>query len=230
MAKPKPTRANVYAPLAIDGNFYKIADVLDEPERAFATRVRAFMEREVQPIVVEHWAKGTFPFDIIPGMAALGVAGVGYRGFDCAGGSDLLSGIVSMEMARVDPSIATFHGVHSGLAMGSIYVCGSDEQKRRWLPAMAAYEKIGSFGLTEPDVGSGAGGGLTTTCRRGDHRVINEEKKWMESRAVYVRRGKSGFSVRSSWMTCSVASLATSRLKLKTVSDKILYERLHPTV
>jgi glutaryl-CoA dehydrogenase len=88
--------------------------------------------------------------------------------------------MISMEIARVDPSIATFHGVHSGLAMGSIAICGSDEQKQRWLPAMAAAEKIGAFGLTEPDVGSGASRGLTTTARReGDTWILDGAKNWI---------------------------------------------------
>jgi glutaryl-CoA dehydrogenase len=85
-----------------------------------------------------------------------------------------------MEMARVDASISTFHGVHSGLAMGTIYLCGSEEQKRRWLPPMRKLETIGAFGLTEPEVGSGASGGLLTTARReGDSWVLNGQKKWI---------------------------------------------------
>jgi glutaryl-CoA dehydrogenase len=85
-----------------------------------------------------------------------------------------------MEIAKVDCSIATFYGVHSGLAMGSIYLCGSEEQKKKWLPQMARLEKIGSFGLTEPLVGSGASGGLLTTARReGDTWILNGQKKWI---------------------------------------------------
>ncbi len=88
--------------------------------------------------------------------------------------------MIAMELARVDPSMSTFSGVHSGLAMGSIYLCGSEEQKQRWLPAMARMEKIGAFGLTEPDVGSGVAGGLTTTARRdGDEWVLDGQKKWI---------------------------------------------------
>jgi glutaryl-CoA dehydrogenase len=88
--------------------------------------------------------------------------------------------MVMMEMARVDSSIATFMGVHSGLAMGSIYLCGSEEQKQQWLPAMRRLEKIGAFGLTEPEVGSGASGGLMTTARReGNTWVLNGQKKWI---------------------------------------------------
>jgi glutaryl-CoA dehydrogenase len=92
----------------------------------------------------------------------------------------LLDGMIALELARVDPSIATFMGVHGGLAMGSIYLCGSEEQKHRWLPSMAQMEKIGAFALTEPEVGSGAAGGLTTTATRdGDVWVLNGKKKWI---------------------------------------------------
>jgi glutaryl-CoA dehydrogenase len=105
---------------------------------------------------------------------------VGYRGHGSAGGSMLLNGFISMEMARVDASIATFWGVHTGLAAGSIYLCGDEEQKQRWLPAMMRFETIGSFGLTEPLVGSATSGGMTTTCRReSDVWVLNGEKKWI---------------------------------------------------
>jgi glutaryl-CoA dehydrogenase len=113
-------------------------------------------------------------------MAKLGIGGIGYQGYGCAGGSMLLNGFVSLELARIDASIATFWGVHTGLSAGSIYLCGSEEQKERWLPAMMRFEKIGSFGLTEPLVGSAASGGMLTTCRReGDHWVLNGEKKWI---------------------------------------------------
>ena len=92
----------------------------------------------------------------------------------------LLNGFVSMELARVDASIATFWGVHTGLSAGSIYLCGDEEQKQRWLPSMMRFETIGSFGLTEPLVGSATAGGMMTTCHRdGDAWVLNGEKKWI---------------------------------------------------
>ena len=161
-------------------DFYGLEGLLDDDEREVLLRMRAFLAREVAPIITDHWVRATFPIEIIPGLAALGTAGLA---FDGPGGGKrrfLLDGMLAMEMARVDPSIATFHGVHSGLAMGSIQLCGSDEQKERWLPAMARWEKIGAFGLTEPDAGSGAAGGLTTTATRdGDDWVLNGEKKWI---------------------------------------------------
>jgi glutaryl-CoA dehydrogenase len=105
---------------------------------------------------------------------------MGYEGYGCPGGSNLLACYVSMEIARIDCSCATFFGVHSGLAMGSIFLCGSEEQKTKWLPPMARMEKIGAFGLMEPLVGSGTAGGLGTTARReGDTWVLNGQKKWI---------------------------------------------------
>ncbi len=164
----------------IDGDFYGIADLLDAKERVVAQRVRDFMETEVAPIIEDYWARDKFPFEIIPKIAAVGIGGVGYEGYGAAGGSMLLNGFVAMELARIDSSIATFWGVHTGLSAGSIYLCGDEEQKQRWLPPMMQFEKIGSFGLTEPLVGSATAGGMMTTCRReGDTWVLNGEKKWI---------------------------------------------------
>src|SRR5262245_11926525 len=165
---------------AVDGDFYQIAGLLSRQDQQLLGQVRAFMETEVAPIINHYWTRAAFPFDILPGFRALGIAGMPYHGYGCPGKSTLLDGFVAMELARVDPSIATFHGVHSGLAMGSIYLCGSEEQKQRWLPPMARFEQIGAFGLTEPEVGSGAAGGLTTTARReGESWVLNGQKKWI---------------------------------------------------
>lgn len=161
-------------------DFYHYEDLLDDEERVLLHDVRTFMTTEVQPLILEHWAAATFPFQILPGYTKLGIAGAPYQGYGCSGRSNLFDGMVAMEIARTDPSIATFHGVHSGLAMGSIYLCGSDEQREQYLPRMARMELIGSFGLTEPDVGSGASRGLTTTATRdGDTWILNGQKKWI---------------------------------------------------
>ncbi len=162
------------------GDFYSIVSTLSAEDQVIVERVRAFMESEVAPIINRYWIRAEFPFELIPKMAALDVTGIAYQGYGCAGKSTVLDGLLAVEMARVDPSIATFFGVHSGLAMGSIYLCGSEEQKQRWLPPMRRMEQIGAFGLTEPDVGSGTAGGLTTTARReGDTWVLNGQKKWI---------------------------------------------------
>lgn len=163
-----------------DGDFYHISTVVSEEDQALLHRVRTFMETEVAPIINQYWIREEFPRQIIPGMAALGIAGLPYHGYGCPGKSTLLDGLVAMELARVDSSIATFSAAHSGLAMGSIYLCGSEEQKQLWLPSMARLEKIGAFGLTEPGVGSGAARGLTTTAQReGDTWLLNGQKKWI---------------------------------------------------
>jgi glutaryl-CoA dehydrogenase len=165
---------------AVNGDFYQISTILSEEDQALLRRVRDFMESEVTPIINRYWTREEFPHQLVPGLADLGIAGLSYHGYGCPGKSTLLDGFVAMELARVDSSIATFSGVHSGLAMGSIYLCGSEEQKQQWLPPMARLEKIGAFGLTEPEVGSGASGGLTTTARReGDTWVLNGQKKWI---------------------------------------------------
>jgi len=164
----------------VDGDFYHISATMSEDDQALLHRVRTFMETEVAPIINEYWIREEFPHQIVPGLAALGIAGQAYRGYSCPGKSAVLDGLVAVEMARVDSSISTFFGVHSGLAMGSIYLCGSEEQKQQWLPPMKRLEKIGAFGLTEPLVGSGTAGGLTTTARReGDTWVLNGQKKWI---------------------------------------------------
>jgi len=163
-----------------NGDFYSINATLSEEDQALLRRVRDFLEAEVTPIINQYWTREEFPHQIIPKLAEFGIAGLAYHGYGCPGKSTVLDGLLAMEIARVDSSIATFFGVHSGLAMGSIYLCGSEEQKQQWLPAMARWEKIGAFGLTEPEVGSGTSGGLTTTARRdGDTWILNGQKKWI---------------------------------------------------
>ncbi|MEH6658716.1 acyl-CoA dehydrogenase family protein [Leeuwenhoekiella marinoflava] len=164
----------------IDGDFYNLAQKLSPEERAIQMKMRNFMEDEVKPIANDFWNRAEFPHEIIPKFAELNLAGIAYKGYGCPGQSFMMEGILAMELARVDVSISTFFGVHSGLAMGSIYLCGSEEQKEYWLPKMQKFEKIGAFGLTEPDVGSGVAGGLGTTCRKeGEEWILNGQKKWI---------------------------------------------------
>ena len=163
-----------------NSDFYQLADVLTAEEKTIVKNVRTFMETKVQPIINKYWSDDAFPFELLPLIKELQVGGLGYEGYGCAGGSQKLFGFVAMELARVDASICTFFGVHSGLAMGSIYLDGSEEQKQKWLPPMARWEKIGCFGLTEPLVGSGTSGGLTTTAKReGDTWILNGQKRWI---------------------------------------------------
>jgi glutaryl-CoA dehydrogenase len=163
-----------------NSDFYQTFQTLSESDQATVTKVREFMQSAVAPIINDFWERDEFPFDLLPGIRDLQIAGLGFEDYGCPGGSNLLGCYVAMEIAKVDCSVATFYGVHSGLAMGSIYLCGSEEQKKKWLPQMARLEKIGSFGLTEPLVGSGASGGLLTTARReGDTWILDGQKKWI---------------------------------------------------
>lgn len=164
----------------IDGDFYDLHQVLNPEERAIQLAVREFMQKEIKPIVNNYWLKDEFPHQIIPQLAKLNICGLTYEGYGCPGRSSLLEGFLAMEMARVDCSVSTFFGVQSGLAMGSIYHCGSEEQKQKWLPVMQRMEIIGAFGLTEPEVGSGVAGGLTCTCKQvGGKWILNGQKKWI---------------------------------------------------
>lgn len=164
----------------VDGDFYDVGHTLTAEERALQLRVRDFMEREVKPLVNDYWLRAEFPFEVVPKLAELGICGATYTGYGMPGLSHVMEGILAMEMARVDTSISTFFGVQSGLSMGSIYLLGSEEQKNEWLPPMRSMEKIGAFGLTEPEVGSAVAAGLTTTAKReGDGWILNGKKKWI---------------------------------------------------
>jgi glutaryl-CoA dehydrogenase len=165
---------------APNSDFYQLTELLSADESVMLKQVRAFMETKVAPIINKYWVEDAFPFELLPAFKELNIGGLGMQGYGCRGGGPLLFGLIAMEMARVDSSIATFFGVHNGLAMGSIYLDGTEEQKQKWLPPMARMEKIGCFGLTEPLVGSGAAGGLLTTAKReGDTWVLNGQKRWI---------------------------------------------------
>lgn len=164
----------------INGDFYDLRSRLDAEELAILHAVEAAMQSDIQPIVTEYWMKGEFPFQIIDTFKKLDICGLSFKGYGGKGRSHLLEGMIGEAIARVDVSTCTFFGVHAQLAMGSIYLCGSEEQKQEFLPRMQKLELIGAFGLTEPNVGSAASLGLETTCKRdGDTWTITGEKKWI---------------------------------------------------
>jgi glutaryl-CoA dehydrogenase len=160
-------------------DYYYFDALLSPEERDIRDRVRAFSDEEVLPVINDYWERGEFPFELVPKLAALNLAGGTITGYGCPGLSHVAVGVGAMELSRGDGSMETFLGVTSGLAMGSIYRCGSEEQKQRWLPAMARLEKIGAFGLTEPYVGSDAAHIRTTARRVGDTYVLNGAKRWI---------------------------------------------------
>jgi glutaryl-CoA dehydrogenase len=164
----------------LEGDFYRFEDLLDDREREKLHALRDFLAKDVAPIANRYWNRAEFPFEVIPGLAALGIAGVAYDEVPGDPPSALLAGFLALELSHTDPSVGTFFGVHSGLAMGSIAHCGSAEQRARWLPAMGRMELIGAFGLTEPQGGSDVAGGMHTVARRdGDDWVLDGAKRWI---------------------------------------------------
>jgi glutaryl-CoA dehydrogenase len=176
---PLPANHHTPSASASSADFYLTDELLTPQERAIRDKVRAFCDHEVIPIINDYWERAEFPFELIPKLAALNIAGGSLRGYGCPGMSQMAVGLVALELARGDASVCTFFGVHSGLAMTSIAMLGSEEQKRRWLPAMAKMEKIGAFGLTEPKHGSDAVLLETRARRTGDEYVLDGEKRWI---------------------------------------------------
>lgn len=165
---------------ALAGDLYGYEQMLDVEDQRVLADLRDWLRRRVAPIANEQWAKSEFPHHLVPELAELGVIGLGYDRPGRPAASRLLTSFVTLELSRVDTSMATFFGVHSGLAMGSIVLLGSDEQRERWLPDMYALRKIGAFALTEPSGGSDVALGLDTTARReGDEWVIDGAKRWI---------------------------------------------------
>lgn len=160
-------------------DFYLMDELLTAEERRIRDKVRAFCDKDVIPIINDYWERAEFPFELIPKLAALNIAGGSIQGYGCPGMSAVAAGLIALELARGDASVCTFFGVHSGLAMSSLAILGSEEQKQRWLPAMARMEKIGAFGLTEPNHGSDAVALETRAHRVGNEYVIDGAKRWI---------------------------------------------------
>ena len=161
-------------------DFYGFQEGLSADEEGLLTELRAYLGRDIAPIVDDHWERAAFPAALPAGLAELGCIGLGFEESRRFENSAVFRGWVAFELARVDASVATFVGVQNGLAIGAIGLCGSAAQRAHWLPKLANCELIGSFGLTEPLSGSDSARGLRTTARRdGDEWVLNGEKRWI---------------------------------------------------
>jgi glutaryl-CoA dehydrogenase len=160
-------------------DYYRTDLLLTDDERAVRDRVRRFAETYVRPVAAEAWERAAFQPQLVPPLAELGIVGGSVCGYGCPSLSSVAYGLATQELARVDSSFGTFFGVHSGLAMGAIAACGSEEQKARWLPRMARCEAIGAFALTEPEHGSDAAHLTTRAVRDGDAYVIDGAKRWI---------------------------------------------------
>lgn len=227
MADTTVERHQVQAPSATD--LYNIDHLLSEEERMVRDTVRKFVSERVLPIIGEHFEAGTFPRDLIPEIAGLGLLGMHLEGYGCAGLSAVCYGLACQELEAGDSGLRSFVSVQGSLAMFPIYAFGSEEQKQHWLPRMASGDVIGCFGLTEPDFGSDPSGMRTTARRDGDSYVLNGTKMWITNggiadlavvwaraeegiRGFLVERGTPGYTTSDIHQKLSLRASITSEL------------------
>jgi glutaryl-CoA dehydrogenase len=160
-------------------DFLSLSRHLSSEERTIQKTVRAFVDARVLPTIGDHFEKGTFPMEIIPQVAELGLLGCNLQGYGCAGLSEIGYGVAMQELERGDSGLRSFASVQGSLVMYPIHAFGSDEQKQKYLPEMAKGKIIGCFGLTEPDHGSNPGGMRTVAIDDGDSWVLNGTKRWI---------------------------------------------------
>lgn len=160
-------------------DYFRLDEDLTPEECLIRDKVREFSEQRVLPIINDYWERAEFPLELLPPLAELGIIGTTIEGYGCPGMSRKAAGMVAREMARADGSLNTFLGVHSNLCMGALHILGSEEQRQRWLPALARIEKTGAFALTEPDHGSDSVALATQARRDGDQWVLSGHKRWI---------------------------------------------------
>ena len=165
-------------------DFLELDSLFSDDERLVRDNTRKFIEDNLVPIIEECNREGRFPRELVKPMAELGFFGASLKGYGCAGMSNVEYGLVMQELERGDSGVRSFVSVQSALVMYPIYAFGSEEQKQHWLPKLATGEKLGCFGLTEPDFGSNPGGMRTRAARKGDEYVLNGEKMWITSGSI----------------------------------------------
>lgn len=215
-------------------DYYHLDDLLTDEERMIRKAVRDFVEREALPLIEEHHSHETFPTSLIPRIGALGLFGANLRGYGCAGLNNVAYGLICQEMERGDSGLRSMVSVQGSLCMYPIHAFGSEEQKQRWLPAMAAGQAIGCFGLTEPDHGSDPAGMETRARPDGSNFVLSGVKRWITNgsvadvaivwaktpegiRGFLVEKGTPGFSARDIKGKFSLRASITSELVLEDV-------------
>src|SRR6201994_46711 len=162
---------------ALSTDYFFLREQLTEDDLAVLRRVRRFVDDEVLPVIGGYWERAELPWPLIRRLGELGIAGEEIEGYGCPGLSPIASGLMHMELNRGDGSLGTLLGVQSGLAMKSIAMLGSEDQKQRWLPDMARLDRLGAFALTEPDHGSDSVALETTARQDGDVYVLNGAKR-----------------------------------------------------
>ncbi len=180
------TKAMPYEHLgeALATDYFFVREQFDDEQWNLFMETRRFVDHEVLPVINDFWEKEELPWDLMRRLAELGLLGEDIQGYGCPGMSPLARGLVNMELHRGDGSLGTFLGVQSGLAMKSIAMHGSEEQKERWLPAMADMDKIGAFALTEPEHGSDSIALECSAHRDGDTWVLNGAKRWIGNASI----------------------------------------------
>ena len=164
---------------ALGTDFFSVREQFTSEQWDRFSTVRKFVDSEVIPVAAGYWERAEMPWELIRRLPELGVTGEDIEGYGCAGMSPLACGLVTMELHRGDGSLGVALGVHAGLAMRTIALCGSEEQKQRWLPAMARMDLLGAFALTEPEHGSDSIALETTAEPDGDHWVLTGRKRWI---------------------------------------------------
>lgn len=216
-------------------DYYHIDDLLSEEEKLIRSTIREFVEDKVIPIIEKHYREGTFPMHLIPEMAELGIFGATLpEKYGCANLNNVAYGLMMQELERGDSGIRSFASVQSALVMYPIYTFGSEEQKDYWLPKLARGEKIGCFGLTEPDFGSNPGGMLTRAEKVDGGFILNGTKMWITNGTIadvavvwakwdgvvhgfLVEKGFKGFSAPEMKNKHSLRASVTSELVLDNV-------------
>ena len=165
---------------SLPSDFFHLEASLSPVELDKLMELRTYLETEIKPVINDHWDRAEFPKALVKGLADTKLIGMAWPETEPFPTTAVFRGWVALELARIDASVATYVGVQNGLAMGSLGVCGSDEQRAYWLPKMNTGEIVGSFGLTEPLSGSDSAQGLRTTAtREGDEWVLNGSKRWI---------------------------------------------------
>jgi glutaryl-CoA dehydrogenase len=226
-----------------DLDFYQLDEWLSPEEKMTRDAVRRFVQRDVLPSVEGHFAAESFPREVVPVLAELGVFGANLKGYGCAGMNNIAYGLIMQELEAGDSGLRSFASVQSALAMYAIYSSGTEEQKNRYLPEMARGKLIGCFGLTEPDHGSDPGGMETRARKDGRGWVLNGTKRWITNGSIsdvaivwakvdegitgfVVEKGTPGFSTSDIHGKFSMRASITSELVFE---DVRLDERNHLT-
>jgi glutaryl-CoA dehydrogenase len=165
-------------------DYFQVEGLLSEEEKRFRDKVRRFVDEECMPLIATHFDRGTFPMELVPRMAEMGLFGLHVDGYGCAKSTHTIYGLICQELGRCDSGLRAMFSVQNSLVMYPIYAFGSEEQKSRWLPMMARGQAIGCFGLSEPDFGSNPSGMATQAVKQGDHYLLNGSKMWITGGSI----------------------------------------------